>query len=419
MWLYRVAMTMAFALLCSACRGEATSGPASSIGTSGENGSGSGSTASPRRRGAGGSGQAVPVVMTPVVRKAEAVTIGAVGTVESISTVQIHPQVTGQVTGIEFKEGDEVRKGQLVFTIDPRPFQAALEQAQAVLERDTATATNNQAEQKRYDDLYKRGILPQDQYETQTATAHASLATVDVDKAAVETARLNLQYTKITAPIAGRTGSLGVHVGDIAHTTDTSPMIVLNQMSPIYVTFSVPGRYLTDIRRYQAQKPLTVQSRSQADVLPGAQQQAPPLDTPDVQNALPAPVETGHVVFIDNAVDAATGTIKLRGEFENADRALWPGLFEQVTLDLTTEPHALVVPATAVQVSQNGQYVYVVKNDCTAEMRPVTVERQQGAEIVVAKGVSEHDEVVTDGTLRLTSGARVTAESGRCAPTGE
>jgi multidrug efflux system membrane fusion protein len=359
------------------------------------------------------------VVAARVIGRAEAVTLSAVGTVESISTVQVHPQVNGQVTGIEFKEGDEVKQGQLMFTIDPRPFQAALEQADATLERDTATARNNQAQRGRYDDLNNRGILPLDQYETQSAAADAATATVDVDKAAVEAARLNLQYTRINAPISGRTGSLGVHIGDIAHTTDTTPMVAINQMSPIYVTFSVPGRYLADIRRYQAEKPLTVRSQSQPNALPGSQKQAPPIDTPDVQKDPAGAVETGRVVFIDNAVDPATGTIKLRGQFENADRGLWPGLFEQVTLDLATEPNALVVPAAAVQVSQSGQYVYVVKNDCTAEMRPVTIERQQGNDIVIAKGVTQNDEVVTDGTLRLTPGARVSTENGRCAAGAE
>jgi multidrug efflux system membrane fusion protein len=422
MRLLRIAFALAFALLLSSCDGRATTdtaGTSDSTGQSRSNRARGGSTGARGEHGADDSGEAVPVVTTRVIAKAEAVTVSAVGTVESISTVQIHSQVNGQVTGIEFKEGDEVKQGQLMFTIDQRPFQAALEQAEATLERDTATARNNQAERGRFDDLYKRGILPLDQYETQSAAADAAKATVDVDKAAVESARLSLQYTRITAPISGRTGSLGVHIGDITHTTDATPMVVINQMSPIYVTFSVPGRYLADIRRYQAQKPLTVRSQSQPNALPGAQKLAPPIDTPDVQSDPAGAIETGHVVFIDNAVDPATGTIKLRGQFENADRGLWPGLFEQVTLDLTTEPNALVVPATTVQVSQSGQYVYVVKNDCTAEMRPVTIERQQGNDIVIAKGVTQNDEVVTDGTLRLTPGARVSTENGRCAAGAE
>jgi multidrug efflux system membrane fusion protein len=417
MGLFWTATFLCVALLFCSCGGPRDIDARSNAGASATGSSNQPSLHSTASRG--DANQAVPVVSTRVERKAVAITISAVGTVESIATVQVHTQVNGQVTSIQFKEGDEVAKGQLIFTIDPRPFQAALKQAQAMLERDTATARNNQAERGRYDDLYKRGILPLDQYEAQSATAEAAKATVDVDTAAVETARLNLQYTNITAPIAGRTGSLGVHVGDIAHTTDTVPMIVINQMSPIYVTFSVPGRYLAEIRRYQALKPLGVHSRSQADVLPGAQPQMPPIDTPDVQKSASGSVENGRVVFIDNSVDATTGTIRLRGEFVNADRGLWPGLFEQVTLDLTTEERAIVVPASAVQVSQNGQYVYTIMSDCTTEMRQVTVERQQGDEIVISKGLTDGDQVVTDGTLRLVPGARVTIEGGSCGPPGE
>jgi membrane fusion protein, multidrug efflux system len=368
----------------------------------------------------GGAGAAVPVVTTRVVNKPMAVTIPAVGTVEAVSTVQIRSQVTGQLTAIGFTEGDEVRKGQLLFSLDPRPFQAALDQAQAALARDTATASNQQAQQARYADLFEKGLIPRDQFEAQTAAAKASQAVLEVDKAALETARLNLQFTRITAPIAGRTGALGVHVGDLVRANDTTAMVVLNEVSPIYVSFSVPGRYLADIRRYQAEHPLVVHATPQAAALPGAQPAAPSTAAPDVPAlANAAPSESGHVTFIDNAVDATTGTIKLRGSFDNRDRAFWPGLFVQVTLDLTTENNALVVPAAAVQVSQEGQYVYVVKQDRTAEMRPVNVERQQGNEMVIGKGLSAGDEVVTDGQLRLTPGARVATERGRGQPVDE
>jgi multidrug efflux system membrane fusion protein len=344
--------------------------------------------------------------------------------------VQIKSQVTGQLTGINFKEGDLVQKGQVLFNIDPRPFQATLEQTQAALARDTATASNQQAEEARYTDLFQRGLISREQYDAQTATAKASQSTLQVDKAAVDTAQLNLRYARITAPMAGRTGSLGVHVGDIVQANGATAMVVINQVSPIYVTFSVPGRYLADIRKFQSQKSLVVEARMQAAMLPGAQQQTPSSVAPDVQpDAASGTAEQGTVTFIDNAVDATTGTIKLRGSFENADRALWPGLFVQVTLNLTTEPNALVVPAIAVQASQNGQYVYVIGADRTAQMRPVTIARQQGNEMVVAKGLSAGEEVVTDGQLRLTPGARVTVDAGRGAsvdagnpsgqPTGE
>jgi membrane fusion protein, multidrug efflux system len=221
-----------------------------------------------------------------------------------------------------------------------------------------------------------------------------------------------------------------VHVGDLVRANDATPLVIINQVSPIYVSFSVPGRYLGDIRRYQAQKKLVVQAKGQAPIAPGAQAPAPPPPTPSVgQTVAPgqgatvaAPeglVENGVVTFIDNTVDASTGTIKLKGTFQNADQGLWPGLFVQVTLNLTTEQGVIVVPATAVQPSASGQYVYVVKSDRTAEIRPVTVARQFGEEMIIAKGLTVGEEVVTDGQLRLTPGAQVTIAGPRGGGSGE
>jgi multidrug efflux system membrane fusion protein len=355
-------------------------------------------------------GDAVPVVTTRVDKKPVPVTLPAVGAAESISTVQIRPQITGQLTDIGFTEGEEVRKGQLLFTIDPRPFEAAVAQAQAELERDTAAANNQRAQQQRLESLFTRGLLARDQYEAQVATAKGAQATVEVDRAAVQTARLNLQYTRITAPIGGRTGSQGVYVGDVVRATDTTPMVVINVIAPIYVTFSVPGRYASDIRRYQRERPLTVECTVQPAIVPGAQPQAPAAAAPDV---LSSPdegrTEQGSLTFIDNAIDPATGTIKLRATFENRERVLWPGEFLRVTLDLRTEQAAIVVPLSAVQASQNGQFVYVVNDQQIADLRPVVVERQQGGELVIAQGLSGGENVVTDGQLRLTPGARVSA----------
>jgi multidrug efflux system membrane fusion protein len=411
MRLKRTAAVLGAALVVGSCSSpnNASHAPApQAVGTAGE------SPSSSAGRGRGGGAAAVPVVTARVVKKPMPVSLPAVGTVEAISTVQIRSQVTGQLVSVGFKEGDEVRKGQLLFAIDPRPFEAALAQAQAALARDTATAQNQKAQQARYADLFQKGILPRDQYETQTAAASSSEAVVAVDKAALQTAELNLQYARITAPIAGRAGALGIHVGDLVRANDTAPMVVINQVSPIYVTFAVPGRYLADIRRYQAEQPLKVESHTAPAAVPGAQPQAPTAGAPDVQpQASGGTVEEGRITFIDNAVDPMTGTVKLRGSFDNADRAFWPGLFVQVTVDLTTEPNAIVVPAAAVQVSQNGQYVYVVKPDQTAEMRPVAVERQHGEEMVIAKGLSAGEDVVTDGQLRLTPGAHVTAQADR------
>jgi multidrug efflux system membrane fusion protein len=332
--------------------------------------------------------------------------------------VQIRAQVTGQLSAVHFSEGQEVRKGQPLFTIDPRPFEAALAQAQAVLARDTATQQNAQQQATRYEDLFKRGLIPRDQYETQRASNQSLQATLEADRAAVENARLNLNYTRILAPMTGRTGALGVHTGDLVRANDTTPMVTINQVSPIYVTFSVPGRYVGDIRRYQAKKALVVKAQGQSPLPPGAQAPPPQVLTPSLAQQVspgqgataPVPagiVETGRVSFIDNSVDASTGTIKLKGTFDNTDQGLWPGLFVQITLHLTTDEHAIVVPAAAVQPSASGQYVYVVKPDRTAEVRPVTVARQQGEEIIIANGLSAGEEVVTDGQLRLTPGAQV------------
>jgi membrane fusion protein, multidrug efflux system len=367
----------------------------------------------PGGRGGRGAGGPVPVVTAKVEQKAVPITIPAVGTVEAISTVQIRAQVTGQLGAIHFSEGQEVRKGQPLFSLDPRSFQAALQQAQAVLARDTATLQNTQAQQARLESLFQRGIISRDQFDTQRATAAAQAATVEADKAAVETARLNVQYTEITAPADGRTGGLGVHVGDLVRANDTTPMVIFNQLSPVYVTFSVPGRFLGDIRRFQAQKPLAVTATPSAGTSP-AVAPAAATPTPGGQvNSTPAESDParGAVSFIDNAVDATTGTIKLKGTFQNGDHRLWPGSFVQVLLTLTTDPNALVVPATAVQASQEGQFIYVVKTDRTVEMRPVTVDRQQGDLMVIARGVSNGETVVTDGQLRLVPGARI-AERG-------
>jgi membrane fusion protein, multidrug efflux system len=366
-------------------------------------------------RGAGrGAGGPVPVVTARAEQKAVAVTVPAVGNVEAVSSVQIRSQVTGQLTAIHFVEGHEVQQSDPLFSLDPRPFQAVLQQAQAVLARDTATLQNAQAQQSRADALFQKGLLARDQYESFRASASALSATVEADKAAIETARLNLKYTEIAAPISGRTGALGAHVGDLVRANDTSPLVVINQVSPIYVSFSVPGRFLPDIRRYQAQKPLSVIAASPHALGPDAGSPAPGAGTPgggtgenSDSPGQPAAAR-GVLTFIDNAVDATTGTIKLKGTFPNSDGQLWPGAFVQVTLDLTTQTDAVVVPYTAVQASQDGQFIYVVKPDRTVEMRTVKVERQQGDAVVIAEGIAPGDEVVTDGQLRLVPGARVT-----------
>jgi multidrug efflux system membrane fusion protein len=394
---------LAFCLPCVSCSSSSSTNGAASAGVG--------------RSGARGAGGPVPVVTGRVEQKPMPVVLAAVGAVEAIASVQLHAQVTGQLSAIHFLEGQEVEKGQPLFSIDPRPFEASLQQAEAVLARDTATWQNAQEQQARLENLFKRGLVSRDQYETQRASASALAGTVAADKAAIDSARLNLQFTEIKAPISGRTGSLGAHQGDLIRANDTNALVVINQLSPVYVAFSVPGRYLSNIRRYQAEKPLQVtaltpaaadQSASVAlgaagpGLVPSADQA-----TPGQAPAPPSAQARGTVTFIDNTVDPTTGTIRLKATFANTGHQLWPGAFVQVSLELTTDVNALVVPAVAVQTSQDGQFVYVVKPDRTVEMRPVRVDRQQGDQVVLASGVSAGETVVTDGHLRLTPGSHV------------
>jgi len=355
----------------------------------------------------------VSVVTARVVTRTMPITIPAVGTAEAINRVDIHAQVTGQLREILFTPGTDVRKGQPLFTLDRRPFEAALRQAEAVAAKDTAQLNDAQVQSDRFKNLFDRGLIPRNQLDTQAASTAALEATVEADQAAVEQARLNLQYTSISAPMAGRTGASLVYVGDLVRAGDTTPLVTINQLSPINVAFSVPARLLTDIRHYQERGPLTVTATKQPGTLPGAATPGPEgaeQDEGDPETLLPT--AKGHITFIDNLVDNRTATILLKATFDNPEHMLWPGLFVQVSLLLAMEPDVLVVPAVAVQASQRGEYVYVVKSDQTVEIRNVSVVRQQGDLAVIASGLQEGELVVTEGQLRLTPGARVVA-SGR------
>ena len=326
------------------------------------------------------------------------VTLDAVGTAEAISTVDIRAQITGQLQDVLFEPGQDVRKGQPLFALDKRPLEAAVRQTEAIVAKDEAQLKNAAAARERAEDLLKRGILARSDYDTSVAAAAALEATQAADRAQAEQAKLNLQYAQIASPLDGRTGALNTHVGDLVRTNDTLPLVTINQVAPIYVTFAVPARLLGDITKSQSGGALAVTATGQRAATPGSQA---------VNTASPMH-ERGTVSFIDNAVDATTSTIKLKATFPNADRALWPGLFVQVSLQLSLQPHAVVVPAVAVQTSQQGPYVYVVKADRTVELRHVTVDRQQGTDIVIADGVKGGEEIVTEGQLRLTPGAHVT-----------
>jgi multidrug efflux system membrane fusion protein len=365
------------------------------------------------RGGRKGEGGDVPVLVAVVARKNVPVEVQVIGNVEAYATIAVKAQVGGQLTNVYFQEGDYVRKGDQLFTIDPRPFEAAvnqavannardqasLGQAKANLARDVAQARYAEAQAVRYAELFKSGIISKDQDEQLRSTADAQNQAVAADEAAIksaeaaigasqaaiETARIQLEYTSIRSPVDGRTGVINVKLGNVV-TANTVDLTSINQVEPIYVTFSVPEAQLPAIKRYMAEGKLPVRAQ--------------PQDNPEG-------AETGVLTFVDNAVDMTTGTIKLKGTFPNTDRRLWPGEFVRVTLRLTTQSNAVVVPNEAVQTGQNGSFVYVVKQDRTVESRPVTTGARVDQDMVVDQGLEPGETVVTEGQLRLAPGSRV------------
>src|SRR5215813_13153342 len=335
----------------------------------------------------GGGGGAVPVTAGKVVQKTMPVDLRVIGAVEPQKTVEIRAQITGQLMTIGFMEGDEVKQGDVLFTLDRRPLDAALKQAEANLQRDIAQSANADVQAQRLTDLAQRGIVSRDQLDTQKATAAALVGTIDADRAAVENAKIQIEYATIAAPLTGRTGRLMVHEGSLIRANDTTPMVVINQLSPINVTFAVPEAQLAPLKRYLQQGGVAV------DV-------APPSDASSKSR--------GNVTFIDNSVDPTTGTIKVKGTFPNADHLLWPGQFVNVVLTLSSDKDAIVTPTAAVQTGPDGQYVFVIKKDQSAELRPIQVGRIVGNETIVTKGLQADEVVVTDGHLRLTPGIKVT-----------
>jgi multidrug efflux system membrane fusion protein len=343
-------------------------------------------------RGGGGAAQApVPVTTATVVQKPMPINIEVIGTGEPTSTVSVRAQITGELTSVSFKEGDDVADGQLLFTLDRRPLETALAQAQANLDRDVAQAANAQAQAKRYLDLANRGIATKEQVETSQTSAVALDATVEADRAALENAKVQLQYATIKAPIAGRTGALMVHAGNLVRANDTTPLVVINKIAPLNVSFAIPEARLPDLKRYLSVGTVAIAARAPND---------------DGRAA------TGRITFVDNQVDPMTGTIRVKGTFPNVDRRLWPGQYVNVAVTLTTDPGAIVVPTTAVQTGQQGQYVFTVKSDQTAQLRNVSVARSQGTESVIREGLTPGETVVTDGQLRLVPGSRVSIKSG-------
>lgn len=330
-------------------------------------------------------GDVVPVTVATSVEKNVPVQVRAVGNVEPYSTVSIKSQVTGVIMQAHFKEGQDVKKGQLLFTIDPRPLEAALKQAEANLARDMAQLNNSREQVKRYAELVEKQYVSREQYDQIKTNADATEAVVAADKAAVENAKVQLSYCYIYSPVNGRVGTLLVNEGNLVRVNDGTPLLVINQLVPIYVTFSVPEQYLSDIKRHRAEGKLNVDAS-----FPSGEQP-----------------ERGNLAFVDNAVDRTTGTIKLKAEFNNSGLRLWPGQFINVALTLSTQAGAVVVPSDAVQVGPDGQQIYVVKENKTVDIRRVTVGQSQDGESIITKGLSPGETVVREGQFLLGPGSRV------------
>jgi multidrug efflux system membrane fusion protein len=337
-----------------------------------------------------GSQPPVPVTVGLVVRKTMPLDFRAIGHVEAIETVAVKARIGGALQRILFAEGDAVEVGSTLFIIDPRPYQAALRQAEAQLARDQAMLDKAAADVKRYADLVAQDYVTKEQYDQITADAASLRAAVAADQAAVETATLNLEYCTITAPVTGRTGVLSVKVGDLVKANADTGMVTINRTRPIYVAFSVPAQRLGAILAHRANR-IGVSA-----TLPGED----------------APTATGKLTFVDNAVDTATSTILLKATFPNTDERLWPGQFVDVTVTLGEQPDRVVCPTSAVQTGQQGRYVFVVADDHTVEQRTVQVDRMDEQDAVIADGLSGGESVVTDGQLRLVPGATIQVQAG-------
>ena len=407
-------LIVAFIALVSLC-GCSNSG-ASAAGEPPKGGGGRGGGKGGRRGMGGGD---VPVTTAVAAQRDVPVEVQVIGNVEAYSTISVKAQVTGQLVEANFQEGDYVRKGERLFKIDPRPLQAALHQAEAnlakdqaaegqaraMLARDEAQARYNKAQADRYAQLYEQRIISRDQAEQLRANADASAQAVEADKATIESsraaigasramvenARVQLNYTDIYSPIDGRTGNVSVKVGNVVM-ANSMELMTINQVEPIYVTFSVPEAQLPAIKRYMDEGRLPVRAKPQDEA---------------------SSEETGVLTFVDNTVDVTTGTIRLKGTFANKDHKLWPGEFVRVTLRLTTQRDAVVIPNEAVQTGQNGSFVYVVKSDRTVESRPVVTGARVNQDMVVNQGLEPGETVVTEGQLRLAPGSRVILRDGR------
>jgi multidrug efflux system membrane fusion protein len=329
--------------------------------------------------------QPAPVTVSVATKRNVPLVIQAIGTVEPYNTVSVRSQVAGEITGIAFKQGQDVSQGDLLFTIDSRPYSAALEGALANLARDKAKLRSAEQDVQRYAELIEKDYVTRQEYDQVVANAEALKASVAADQAAVKSARVNLTYCTVRSPISGRTGNLLVELGNVIKAND-QPVVTINQIMPVYVSFSVPEEYLSQIRHYAEEGTLAVEAE-----LPNQE-----------GNSF-----RGKLTFINNTVDESTGTILLKATFPNHGKNLWPGQFVNVTLTLATTNNALVLPSQAVQRGQQGDYVFVVKPDMTVELRSIQVGQNFNGHTLIRTGIEAGDKVVTDGQLRLFPGARV------------
>lgn len=330
---------------------------------------------------------ATPVTVEPVTQQSVPLRIQGIGNVEAFSTVAVKARTDGQIIAVGFKEGEEVKKGQVLFKIDPRPFEAALRQAEANALRDAAASEQARSQEKRYQDLLEKNFVSKEAYAQIRTNATTAEATARASQAALDNAKLNVEYCTITAPIEGYSGKIQIQLGNLVKANDVNSLVVINQVHPIYVSFALPEQRLAEVRKYMASNSLAVEALS-----PGSDKAA---------------AAAGVLIFVDNAVDPSTGTIKLRARFANKENALWPGQFVGVSVRLFEQPDAIVIPSTAVQTGPQGQYVYVIGQDMLADVRKIEVQRTEGDHTIVARGLVKGEQVVTRGQLRLGPKTRV------------
>jgi multidrug efflux system membrane fusion protein len=333
---------------------------------------------------------AVPVTVATVSQLAVPFRIQAIGNVEASSTVAVKARVDGQIIDVGFKEGQAVRAGQILFRIDPRPFEATLRQAEATHQRDRAQMEQARSQERRYQELLDKNFVSKEAYAQIRTNADTAEAVANASKAAVDNARLQLEYSTIRSPIEAYPGKINIQKGNLVRANDTIALVTLNQVHPIYVNFAVPEQQLPSIRTYMKKGAISVEATA-------------PNGT--------KPLASGTLVFVDNFVDQTTGTIRLRAQFQNKDDVLWPGQFVTASLKLFEQKDALVVPTQSVQTGPGGQYVFVVKPDMTTEVRKITVERTDGDASIVSSGLQKGEQVITRGQLRIAPGSKVIVKS--------